>query len=201
MLLRMLLKISSGISQWRHDFSYQKEEHRRQERDPLVQNQVHLQSFFFQVQCELWIIWGYRETTWITVRTFRRSSHHGTVEKNTTRNCEVAVSIPGLAQWVKDLALPELWWVSDKAQILQCCGSGVGLWLQLRLDPYPGNLHMPQEAALGKEKIKERHKIRNTNLSRPGHCRITDWIFHFSKANFCKCQSLLMEIFLKFVRT
>ena len=34
------------------------------------------------------------------------SSHCGTAEMNLTRNHEVAVSIPGLAQWVKDLALP-----------------------------------------------------------------------------------------------
>ena len=27
--------------------------------------------------------------------------------------------------------------------IPRCCGSGVGQWLQLRLDPSPGNLHMP----------------------------------------------------------
>ena len=32
--------------------------------------------------------------------------HYGTVETNPTRNREVAGSIPVLAQWVKDLALP-----------------------------------------------------------------------------------------------
>ena len=38
-----------------------------------------------------------------------RSSHDVTVEVNLTGNHEVAVLIPGLALWVEDPALPELW--------------------------------------------------------------------------------------------
>ena len=41
---------------------------------------------------------------------------------------------PGLAQGVKDLALPWVW-VADEAQILHCCDCGGGLQLQLHLDP------------------------------------------------------------------
>ena len=63
------------------------------------------------------------------------SSHHGSVEMNPTRNDEVLGSIPGLAQWVKDLALT---WamveVADAAQIPSFCGCSVGRQLQLQLD-------------------------------------------------------------------
>ena len=41
----------------------------------------------------------------LTSKKLRRSSRHGTVETNLTRNHEVVGLIPGLTQWVKDLAL------------------------------------------------------------------------------------------------
>ena len=40
------------------------------------------------------------------IKDSRWSSHRGAVETNPTRNREVVGSIPGLAQWVKDLVLP-----------------------------------------------------------------------------------------------
>ena len=41
-----------------------------------------------------------------------------------TRNCEVAGSMPGLTQWVKDLALCELW---CRSQTRLGCGIAVAL--------------------------------------------------------------------------
>ena len=82
------------------------------------------------------------------------SSHCGAVETNPTRKHEVVGLIPGLAQWVKDLALLQVQ-VADTAQIWCCCGSDVGRQLQLQLDPQPGNLHM---LGCGPQKEKKKKK-------------------------------------------
>ena len=42
----------------------------------------------------------------LKIITYLGSSWHGTVETNPTRNHEVADSVFGLVQWVKDLVLP-----------------------------------------------------------------------------------------------
>ena len=62
---------------------------------------------------------------------------------NLTSIHEDASLIPGLDQWFKDLVLPwPVVWVIDVAQIWYCCGRGVGWQQQIRIDPWPENLHM-----------------------------------------------------------
>ena len=65
-----------------------------------------------------------------------KGSHRGAVETNPTGNHEVVGLIPGLAQWVKDLALLRVVvYALDVARILSCGGCAVG---------QPGNLHTPK---------------------------------------------------------
>ena len=51
--------------------------------------------------------------------------------------------------------------VADAARIPSCYGCDVGRWLQLRLDPYPGNLHMLWERLKKRQKDKTNEKQTN----------------------------------------
>ena len=80
---------------------------------------------------------------WIKKYYIFGSSHHGSEEANLTCIHEDTGLIPGLAQWVKDLALPlSVMKVADVACILRCCGYDVSWQLQLWFTHYPGNLHV-----------------------------------------------------------
>ena len=73
------------------------------------------------------------------------SSHHGAVEKNSTRNHQGVGLIPGLVQWVKDPALLQaVEYIADAAQILCCYGCGIGPSCSSNPNASPGNFHMPQ---------------------------------------------------------
>ena len=71
----------------------------------------------------------------------------GTVDNTRERKTRMSVGGPVAAQ-LKQIRLGTTRWrVRSLAsisglRIRRCCGSGVGWWLQLRWDPYPGNLHM-----------------------------------------------------------
>ena len=96
-----------------------------------------------------------------------QSSHHGSGEANLTSTHEATGLSPGLAQWVKDPVLP---WavveVADTTQIWRGYGCGVGQWLQLRFDPWPGNLHMPRCQPLKAKTNKQTQ--RSFQSSAPG---------------------------------
>ena len=85
------------------------------------------------------------------------SSHHGAAEANPTRSHEVLGLIPGLAQWVKDLAFAMSCGVGQR-----CVSDPAWLWLWCRLAPVAPIRPLAWEpphavgAALKRQKAKRR---------------------------------------------
>ena len=71
------------------------------------------------------------------------------------------VRSPPLLSGLRIQRFHELWCRLQTRLRACCCGSGVGRWLQLRLDSQPGNLHMRQEAALEKAKRQRKKKRKD----------------------------------------
>ena len=92
------------------------------------------------------------------------SSHRGAAEMNPTGNHEVVGSIPGLTQWVKNLAFcHELWYTwrlsSDPALLWLWCRLAAAAWI----GPLAWELPYAAGMALKREKQKQKQTNKQTN--------------------------------------
>ena len=88
-----------------------------------------LKLYVNKYQAEVPYVWerGSKFLPKINKKIQGRSSRCGTVETNLTRSHEVVGLIPGLNEWVKDLALPwAVVYTADSTWIPRWCSCGVG---------------------------------------------------------------------------
>ena len=94
----------------------------------------------------------------------KRVSHPGSAQwvKNPTGLCEEADLIPGLTQWVKDLALPQpAVQIADVACIWHCCGCSIGPSCSSKSTPGP---ELPYTTGMVLKSKKEKENNRPISL-------------------------------------
>ena len=96
---------------------------------------------------------------------FRSSLHGSVVNKSWLGIMKLQVRSLALLSGLRIQRCGERWCrLQTRLGSRLCCGAGVGQQLQLRLDPLPGNLHMPQERPWKWQKDKKKKKKKEKKV-------------------------------------